>query len=292
MTHEQLVAAGVGKRAVQSWLRRGRLFRRHRGVYALGHTALPPFSDHMAALLACGPRALISQGSAAHMWGFQPRPQRIDVMTVGRQARKKDGIRLRRTAWLARADLRHIDRIPLTSPARTLLDLAAYLKDDAELERALHEAIALRLVTVGQIKAVLKRYPRRRGCGRLAALLRSNHGATRSGGELVLLRHLRNSGLPAPRINTKIDRWQADFYWPDARLVVEVDGSDFHSSRRAIERDHRKDVAFKALGIDVLRFTGRQVNRELELVLVAIGRAYALGTLSPRALSPRARAGS
>ncbi len=276
LTFEQLLAAGLGKAGIQNWIRRGRLYPRHRGVYALAHTATPPFSEEMAAVLACKPRALVSHASAAYVWGFGPQPGRIHVTTVGRQARQRARIRVHRTTSLAGADLKHHEGIPLTSPARALLEIAADIEEERELERALHEALALKLVTVAQVRAVLKRYSTRRGAARLAELVDGGCSgeATRSGGELALLRHLRKSGLPRPRVNAEIDRWQADFYWPEAQLVVEVDGSDFHSSRRAIERDHRKDLALKAAGIEVLRFTGRQIKREIELVLVAIAQEY------------------
>jgi very-short-patch-repair endonuclease len=176
-----------------------------------------------------------------------------------------------------RADAGRRHDIPITSPARTVLDLASSLRDARQLELALHEAIALRLVTVPQIRAVLDRYPRRRGNARLVELARSPHAGRRvpdSGGGERLLRHLRRSGLPEPLLDFPIGRWRADFYWPDAQLVVELDGLDFHGTRPRIERDHRKDPELRAAGTEVLRATGRQVSREIEFVLVTIAREY------------------
>jgi very-short-patch-repair endonuclease len=277
IAHDQLLTAGVGRRAVTNWVARGRLIPRHRGVYVLGHMALPEFSDEMAAVLACRPRSLVCGHSAAQMWGFRPKPDDgvVDVLVVGRDARDRPGIRVHRTAWLAKADLDFIDDIPVTSPARAILEIAPDL-DFRELELAVHEALALKIVTIPKLRAVLARYPRRSGSALLQELaVPSTHSTiTDSKGAELLHRHLRRSGLPEARGDHRIDRWRLDFYWPEAGLVVEVDGGDFHSSRPRIERDHRKDAELRNRGIEVLRFTGRQIVREIEFVLVAIARAY------------------
>jgi very-short-patch-repair endonuclease len=275
---EQLIDVGVSVATIDHWLRRGRLVERHRGVYVLAHTAVPEFSDEMAAVLACDPRSLLSHASAAYVWGFRSRPAGglVDVTVVGRQARQQPGIRVHRTKSLMRADARSRHNIPITSPARTVFDLSATLDDDHDLELALHEAIALKQVTIPQLRAVLDRYPHRRGHARLAELADPSRGlaVADSGGAKRLQRHLRRSGLPAPQVNFPLGRWRADFYWPEAQLVVELDGVDFHSSRPRIERDHRKDLELRTAGTEVLRFTGRQVRRELEFVLVTVAREY------------------
>lgn len=276
ITRAQLLAGGLGPRAIDSWLARGRLQARHRGVYVLGHTALPVYSAEMAAILACAPRSVISHGSAGHMWRIRPKPRDgIDVTVVGRNLHDRAGIKIHRVTTLMRTDLRRVERIPITSPARTVLDLTPDL-DDRELELMVHEAIALRLVTVPQINAVLARYPRRRGSARLKELADPSVTltVTDSGGAERLHQHIRRSGLPQPRVDYTVGHWRPDFYWPEAGLVVELDGGDFHSTRARIERDHRKDIELRAMGISVLRFTGRQVVREIEFVLVALARAY------------------
>jgi very-short-patch-repair endonuclease len=239
---------------------------------------VPEYSDEMAAVLACQPRSLLSHSSAAYVWGFQPKPPdgHVDVMVVGRQVRAQSGIRVHRTKSLARVDAGDHRDLPITSPARTVFDLASTLNQDRDLELALHEAIALKLVTIPQVRAVLERYPHRRGHARLAELARPARGLTvpDSRGAERLLRHLRRSGLPPPQVDYPLGRWRADFYWQEARLVVELDGLDFHSTRPRRERDHRKDLELRTAGTEVLRFTGRQVRRELEFVLVTIAREY------------------
>jgi very-short-patch-repair endonuclease len=275
VAHDQLIAAGLTDRAIQNWIARGRLFPRHRGVYILGHEALPKYSEEMAAVLACRPKALIGHHSAAFMWGFRPRPteRAIDVTVIGRQARSRAGIRVHRAAAVMKSDLRFIDNVPVVSPALALLQVAAELNED-ELELALHEALALKRVTIQQLRLVLKRYPGRRGSAALAALLAPAPTIADSAATKRLARHLKRSGLPPALADHPIGRWRTDFHWPEVALVVEVDGFDFHSSRPRIERDHRKDVELRALGNEVLRFTGRQVHRDIEFVLVAIARAY------------------
>ncbi len=140
-----------------------------------------------------------------------------------------------------------------------------------------HEALALNLLTLSRLRATLNDYPRRRGCAHLEELARQSNGAlTRSGGEEALFGLIRRARLPQPLTNARVGHWSLDFYWPEHRLAVEIDGVDFHSSRVNIERDHRKDLEMRKLGIDVMRFVGRQVKREPELVLATIARELAL----------------
>jgi hypothetical protein len=131
-------------------------------------------------------------------------------------------------------------------------------------------------MTVWQIRHVLDRYPNLAGSARVRALLASEQrpGVPQPGAERVLLPPLLASGLPRPLVNHKLGRWRPDLYWPEAGLAVEVDGLDFHSTRPRLERDHRKDLELRKMGIESLRFTGRQVRRELGFVLVTIAREY------------------
>jgi very-short-patch-repair endonuclease len=275
ITRGQLLAIGVGIRAIDNWLARGRLIVQFRSVYALGHRSLPPLSREMAAVLACGKNALLSHASAAYVSGFRPQPRDavVHVTVIGRHVRSRPGIRVHQVSRLQSRDCRTKHRIPITSPARTLIDIAPGL-DDRELELAVHEAIATHKVSTNQLKAALLAYPRRRGTARLSRL--ANVGGpltlTQAGSEEKLYRSLRKSGLPVPLTHHDVAGFEADFYWPGHRLVVEVDGVDFHSTRPKIERDHRKDIEFRKRGIDTLRFTGRQVSAELETTLVTIAR--------------------
>ncbi len=195
---------------------------------------------------------------------------------IGRDtARRRPGLRVHRTLALDRRDVRTHEGLPITSAARTLVDIALDLTG-YELDIALNEALVRKLMTVWQLGHVLSRYPNLPG----SAWVRTHIAPDRSGGvpqpgaEQVLLPHLLTSGLPRPLVNHKLGRWRPDLYWPEATLAVEVDGLDFHSTRPRLERDHRKDQALKGMGIESLRFTGRQVRRELPFVLVTIAREY------------------
>src|SRR5581483_11535661 len=209
---DQLIAIGLSPRAIENWVERGRLHRQFRSVYALGHRALPPFSREMAAVMACRSDSFLSHDPAGHVWGFRPAPADglIDVTVVGRHVRGSAGIRVHYSRELMDRDRRRHEGIPITSPARTLIDIAPSL-DDRELELALHEAIATRTVTMGQVRAALSAYPRRRGTARLAQLVRAGGPltVTHKGSEEQLYRALRAARLPRPLTNHRIGRFQA-----------------------------------------------------------------------------------
>jgi very-short-patch-repair endonuclease len=289
VTHDELRDARLGDEAIKKWLRRGRLIPRHRGVYLLAHDAVPQYADEMAAVKACRPRSLIGGHSGAYMWGYRPKPPGgiVDVIVIDRKARSRPGIRVHRMQTLMKTDLRHIGTIPVVSPALALLQIASDPGlTDYQLELALHEALALKRVTIADVKAVLKRYPRHRGCARLRKLADPSRAelVTDSKAAERLRRELIRAGMPPPRVDKWIGKWRPDLYWEEAALAVEVDGRDFHSSLPRLERDHRKDAEL-ATGkrIEVQRFTGRMVRRELGFVLVTIARMY------ERRLSPQLR---
>lgn len=163
---------------------------------------------------------------------------------------------------LSTADTRILDGLPITSPARTLVDLAATMPLEA-LDIALAEAQVLRLVTPAAVRAALARAPRQPGTAALRGLLDGGHGApTRSELERTMLRLLARAGLPRPRVNTRIARYEVDFAWPAHRLVVETDGWSAHGHRRAFERDRARDVDLQAGGWTVVRMTWRQLTAE------------------------------
>jgi Transcriptional regulator, AbiEi antitoxin/Protein of unknown function (DUF559) len=248
----QLLDAGVGPNAIKRRARTGQLHRRHRGVYIVGHTALAPRAEEFAALLACGDRALISHRSAAYLWSLiKPRPAGIDVTLVGRRRRPKDGIRLHFVAELDDRDFDRIDDLPLTGAARTVIDLAADPATETdELEAAISEARALKLIRDGDLERALGRAGPRKGVGRIRALLKAegDNGYTRSKAERIMRRLMRAGGLRQPLCNRRLHGYNVDFLWPEERLVVEVDGYQFHGHRSAFERDRRKDQVLTAAG--------------------------------------------
>jgi very-short-patch-repair endonuclease len=271
----QLLGAGISRHTIDRKARTGDLHRVHRGIYLVGHRAQAPMAKEWAALLVCGDGALISHCSAAYMWSILPQgPSEVDVTLVGRRCRPKGGVRVHVTARIDPRDLRHKDRIPLTAPARTVIDLAAD-RDDATLRRALGEARVLQLVSDRELRAALDRAGSRRGVGLMRALLDSEveQGYARSEAERRMLELVRAAGLPQPLPNARLEGYSVDLLWPAQRFVVEVDGYRYHGHRAAFERDRRKDARLLAAGYRVMRFTWRQLVHEPMLVAAMLASA-------------------
>ncbi|MGZ4181693.1 MAG: DUF559 domain-containing protein [Solirubrobacteraceae bacterium] len=240
--------------------------------------ARPPLAAELVAVLACGDSALVSHHSAAAAWGMRPSFNGdVHVTVIGKETgRRRQGIRVHRTEALDPRDVRRCQGIPITSPARALLDIAPDLPDRS-LERALDEALIHRLVSHAAITAVLAAYPNRRGIGRLRALADPGRPTTetRSGGEEALLALIRRANLPVPEVNARVGSYTADFVWREQKVIVELDGYDYHRGRAAFERDHQRDAEHQRMGYLVIRVTGRQLHREPEAILVRIAAALA-----------------
>jgi very-short-patch-repair endonuclease len=229
----------------------------------------------MAAVLACGDGAVVSHRSAAHLWALLPYPapqHPIDVTVPSRHSRLRPGIRVHRVDRLDPRDVRTHNRVPVTTPARTLLDLAA--ESPRAFEQALAEAETRHLVTHRHLEAVLERNARRPGAGVLrAALARDASPAwTRSEAEERFLALIRKAGLPAPETNVRLGPYEVDFLWRPERLIVEVDGFRFHSSRAAFERDRLRDAELQTNGFRVIRVTWRQLADQPEAMLARLAR--------------------
>jgi very-short-patch-repair endonuclease len=276
VTRPQLMKAGVSRGAISKRLANGRLHQLHRGVYLVGHSVAPPFAREIAAVFACGQGALLSHRSAGKVLALlRDDDAEVDVTVVG-QRRHRPGIRVHRTSSLHPSDIRRRHGLPLTSPARTLLDLAEVLPS-RPLERALDEALRMRLTRPRELRAILERSPRRRGAAELRALLDRTAGPTltRSEAEERLLALVRAARLPHPELNTRITGHEVDFLWRDAGLVVEVDGFAYHSTRAAFERDRRRDAKLQSAGFAVVRVTWRQISDEPEALVALLAQSLA-----------------
>ncbi|HEY2437679.1 MAG TPA: DUF559 domain-containing protein, partial [Solirubrobacteraceae bacterium] len=211
-------------------------------------------------------------------WGIRPATGApIDVTLVGRDAgRRRKGLRVHQVQRLDRRDARSHKGLRILSPARTLLDIAPDL-GDRELERAFDEALGNRLMTRAAVDALLAAYPRRPGCARLRELAEPGrtNTMTRSGGEERMVALIRNGGLPMPEVNVPWGRWEIDFLWRKQRVAVEIDAYEFHSRRAALERNHRKDADLQAAGMLVLRFSGRELARRPESIMVRVASTLA-----------------
>jgi len=272
----QLLAAGISASAITTRVRRHRLHRLYQGVYAVGHTALVPLAREMAAVLACGEGAAISHRSAATVWRMPPPAEGPIDVTVARSGRSRSGLRIHRSRTLTDRDVQVRHGIPITTPERTLLDLAD-TSQDRDLERAIDEALVQTLTTRAALRAIVDDVQGRRGAPRLGALLaRENEPAlTRSEAEERFLELIRAAGLDAPEVNVRVGSHMGDFLWRDRRVVVEIDGYRFHSSRKAFERDRLRDAQLAARGYRVMRITWRQLIEEPYSGVARLSRALA-----------------
>jgi very-short-patch-repair endonuclease len=274
VTRGQLVDAGMGPKRIDNWLHRGRLHAMYRGVYALiPPAAQPPLAAPMAAVLACGEGAILSHFSSAAFWGFLPWGSPELHVTLARGHRRpQTGIRHHRLK--ARLDPRDVTRrrnIPVTTAARAVVEIAGELST-RDLERALDEAIVSRVTGREAVRRAQRRAQRHPGAAVLRGLIAVT-GGSRSEAERMLRALARSGGLPPPQVNGHVGGLEVDFLWPAERVIVEVDGYTFHSSRAAFERDHRRDAILEGLGFRILRVTWRQLTQEPEFVLVQLARA-------------------
>jgi very-short-patch-repair endonuclease len=280
VTAEQLRRAGFDRHAVKRRCRAGRLHRLHRGVYLVGHAVMPEFAAEMAAVLACGAGSVVSHRSAAGLWRLPLAPEQspaIDISIAGRDPGLRTGITLHRVRALEASDTRRVAGIPVTAPARTLLDLAGALPFD-DLEVAFLDARSRRLLGRRDLAATLARNASRPGVLQFRRLVELDHdtGLTRSEAERALLALVRAAGLPEPKANARVAGLEVDFLWPSQHVVVEVDGFAFHAGRQAFERDRERDAILAARGYVVLRVTWRQLIARREAVAARIAAALAI----------------
>jgi very-short-patch-repair endonuclease len=277
-TRQQLLAAGISASAIDRRLRRGRLERVHDGVYGLPHTEDVPFAAETAALLACGEGAVLSHHSAATLWGLRPGTARPIHVTVpgDRGFPAPTGVKLHRCRTLAPADVTVHDGLPLTSPARTYLDIAPTLPD-RDLERLLDEGLFVkRIVTIAQIGAVLARAGNHPGRARLARVARNRTRSTQTDSppEEALLMLIRTAGLPDPELQFPMLDYRLDMFWPELKLAVEVDAHGTHGSPARFEADRRRDARLLTeKGISVLRLTRAAVEQRPYETLGVVARA-------------------
>jgi hypothetical protein len=272
---EDLRALGFDRDAIARRVASGRLHRLHRGVYAVGHTVLSRNGAYLAAVLACGPDAVLSHRSAAALWGLRPSDApRIDV-TVPHTS----GFRTTR-AIVVHRPLRTPDPmthagVPVTTPGRTLADLALGVPR-RQLENAVEAAERLRLHV-----EIDDDHP---GARRLRAAANADLPFTRSELEDAFIEVCERCDISRPPVNSIQEGVEVDFCWPAHRLIVETDGHAHHGTRAAFERDRARDAQLTALGWRVVRLTERQIREEPERVAALLERL--LSARSPSLVTP------
>lgn len=280
----QLLACGVSPDAIKRRIRAGRLERIHLGVYGLPGTTELPLAAEAAALLACGMEAMLSHHSAATLWRLRPGVARPVHVTIPgpRGPRSPAGVVVHRSVTLSATDIATCEGLPITSPARTLLDVAATLTD-REVELMLDEGLFVRrILTPAQLQERLARAGGHPGRARLARVAGGHTRSTKTDSppEDRMLVLIRAAGLPEPRLQVPVLGYRLDFLWPELRLALEVDAYGTHGSRTRFESDRRRDARLLTeKGIIVLRVTKAAVEQRpfeaVGLVARAIGQREA-----------------
>jgi hypothetical protein len=280
VSRRQLMAIGIDDSGIRRRVAQGRLHRVHQGVYAVGHPTLTAEARWMAAVIACGQGAVLSHLDAAALWRiYKGTGARVHVTVAS--SRRAAGL------WVHRARRLHLDDvtvkkgIPVTTVARTLVDLTDVLGSDRVL-RAIREAEFLRLLDHQALNAAVQRaHGRRRLSGLKQALGHHTPGQiVREELEHRFLELVREAGLPPPETNVKITargrRYEIDCLWREQRVAVELDGRAAHARTAAFEPDRRKDAALNAIGLRPLRFTWLRVSREPADVIAELDATLAL----------------
>jgi REase_MTES_1575/Transcriptional regulator, AbiEi antitoxin len=259
VTRAQLSELGLGSRAIDYRLERGLLRPVHRGVYTIGHGLLSQHGRWMAAVLACGPEAVLSHRAAAALWLIR-RGAAIEV-TVPGPRHGREGIRLHRAVLPGDETTTH-HGIRTTTVPRTLLDLAAVVQRH-ELRSALRQAEQLRLTDPLKLGDLVARHPHRRGIASARWVLEQlalGFGIVRSELEERFQAFLLKAGLPLPITNVRIEGIEVDCVWSAQRLIVELDGRSVHEAADAFETDRARDRRLAAAGWRVVRITWRQLH--------------------------------
>ncbi|GIK76433.1 MAG: hypothetical protein BroJett022_01230 [Actinomycetes bacterium] len=279
VSSSQLHELGWSPAQVRSGLRSGWLTRVHRGVYAVGGRHLSVRGRLSAAILACGAGAVLSHRAAAVLWRLlEWVDQPIDVSVADRNIRSRHGIRVHRVEALDPRDVRWRHGLAVTSPSLTILALAAV--DPALAGEAWNEALLHRLSSEGEMATLLDRRGGHRGAGTMRRLLAASGGGfSRQEAERILHRLIGDAGLPEPLRNARIHGHELDFWWPERRLNVEMDGYRWHSTRARLNRDRERDAELAARGIRVLRFSYDQLRRPSRVV-AQLAAAIAIAGLS------------
>jgi len=265
VSRRQLIAGGLGVRTISRRIEAGQLHPLHRGVYMFGDGRVNRRAEWMAAVLACGDGALLSHRSACALWGLARfRKDPIDVTSATGRQRPRIAVH---EGAICSEDRAKVDRIPVTTVARTLFDFAE-VADEEDVWRAAEEADRLRLLRIPELEAVCTRCPGRwalRPIRRLIDAVRMPED-TQSPLEDRVVDLCREYDIPMPVVGTTVLGREVDAFWPDRKLMVEADSWQFHGHRASFEGDRERDAAMQAEGYCVIRLTHRRLEREPAIV--------------------------
>lgn len=283
ITRDQMLHLGYSGKRIEVAVRKGIIWQVHRGVYSVGHADLPLNGWELAAVLACGSeRTFVSHSSAAKLWGILGKsmydyreyeyeyferlePPWVSVSVVRGQP-SRNRVSVRRISNLDECDRAQIDGIPVTSVYRTLLDLARH----GNVVTALNNARAKGLVNNKGLAAVIERYPHQHGITSFRYAIGKKDGFSRSKAEDLLSALITKHEFPKPFRNVFAAGVEVDFVWDDHKVVVEVDGFQFHDTYSRFQNDHDRDARLIESDYTVLRFTWKQLTREEDRVVAII----------------------
>jgi predicted transcriptional regulator of viral defense system len=261
--NRQLWRCGASRTTVARWTAGGRLYRRHRNVYAVGRPVLPVEGELAAALFFAGPGATLSHGTAAWWWGLIDEPPRLIHISVPGHRRSTEGVCIHNRRNLDRVWHR---RLPVTTVGQTLLDFASTAPLE-EVRRALAETEFKAVTELWEVEAALRRG--RPGSATLRAALHRHKpelARTRSGLERRFLLLCESAGVPTPEINVMFHGYLIDALWREQRVAVELDGLPGHRTRAQLENNHQRDLVLRSHGFVVHRYTWQQVTRHAAAV--------------------------
>jgi Protein of unknown function (DUF559)/Transcriptional regulator, AbiEi antitoxin len=266
VSRRQLVVLGFTADRIATWLRTARLVRLHRGVYAVGHDQLRLEGRWLAAVMACGSGAVLSHRDAAQLWELrQSSSALIDVTVPSRAGRlRRRGIRVHRSGRLAAEEVTTRHGIPVTTVARTLLDLADVL-DLQALRRVVTEAEYRNRFDLTAVNAVVEHNPGRRGA-RLMRAIEGRQHRTRSPLEERFVAFVEKWRVEEPESGVWIGGYEVDFVWTRVDLVVELDGAAAHGTRAAFNADRLRDRRLWRAGFRTMRLTSDALDAEEEVL--------------------------
>lgn len=268
----QLLAAGWSRKAIDHSVARWRWRVVHPGVYALTSSPLTRMQHWMAASLTA-PETVLSHASAGACWDFRPWAGRLETVTrPGTGGPKQLGrVLVCRSSRLSDDVTRH-HGIPITTAVRTLIDLARHL-DDRATARMFREALRLKLTTAPKLLTSLAGRRGRPGTSLLLELAARYftlpYERTRSDAEALALQLLHDAGIEPPLVNVRIRGEEADLVWPNRRLIIEIDGPQYHQFR---EEDGRKQARWEGAGYIVRRLPSGLVYDEPDRLIALVQR--------------------
>jgi len=257
VSRAQLLAIGLSRRAIDYRVKIGQLIPVYPGIYAVGHRPALPVDRAKGALLACGPGSALSHTSAATLWGFE-KMWRFPLEVAVPEDRRRRGITTHRLR-LDRNDLRIQLGVRVTSPARTILDIAPNTPTN-RLTRIVNDARLKRQLTIDDLNDVLRRHPKHPGTRKLKPLAQDTGNPTRSQLEGDFKAFCKKYNLPTPLTNVIVAGYEVDALFPEQKLIVELDGYETHRDKKTFERDRLKDADTLRAGFNTVRLTRLRIK--------------------------------